>query len=121
MDVKLDLTSLGGGAAQEDFDAALDNVTEGLLDADLMGKPRKIVLEVTLTPKDDGFVTTTHTVKVTLPSRQRTGVAWTEGGELKTSLKLREDRQLFFPEDTPDGRITQIGGRRAVSRAKTED
>lgn len=121
MDVKLDLTSLGGGAAQEDFDAALDSIVEGLMEPDLMGKPRKIVLEVMLTPKDDGFVTTQHTVKTTLPARQRTGVAWREGDELKTSLKNREDKQLYFGEPSIDGRVTQIGGRRAASRTKNED
>ena len=57
--VKVSLINLGGGAAIEKFDDELQKVIQNILDPNTTLRPRKVVLEVTLTPNETREISVT--------------------------------------------------------------
>lgn len=105
--VKLDMETLAGGKALADVNAAIDDITDNLDETDLIGRPRTITLKMTIVPKKDGFVTVSHAVAVKVPSRERSSVAWVEGGSLRTMAFSPDGRQAEITVDR-DGNIVPI-------------
>jgi len=113
-DNPLTLETIGGGKLWSDFHAALRLAVTTLDDKDLIGRPRKITINVALIPQDESYVKTDFTVKLALPAKERSGMSMrrtTTGGSdhLVTDSLCVESNQMNIPATIGlHGKVTGI-------------
>jgi len=80
-DVDLNLMTVNKGALERRFQSSLSTIAASMGDDELIGKPRKITLTITLTPDDEDFVKVETSCQLKMPVTTDVGTGWVQSTE----------------------------------------